>query len=162
MDLDFAYRSRVNTLQLHTYLYGQSRPPTSAVPVGEEAVEELSLSPHSFVLEFGDLKIYRIGEAAMAPTSALPVGASRVISEMQPVLVDPAQSGSGLLNSVIALLPQKDEKQLDDTAILESDVVGFLVITAIDIKAKQMTVLSPAPISLQGRIAITGTLEWQE
>lgn len=116
----------------------------------------------------------------MAPTSALPVGASRVISEMQPVLVDPAQSGSGLLNSVLALLPQRDEKQVDDAAIVESDVVGFLVMyvfliplrqacdnepfhsTAIDIKAKQMTVLSPAPISLQGRIAITGTLEWQE
>lgn len=62
MDLDFAYRSRVNTLQLHTYLYGQSRPLSSTVPAGEEAVEELSLSPHSFVLDFGDLKIYRIGE----------------------------------------------------------------------------------------------------
>lgn len=63
----------------------------------------------------------------MAPTSALPIGASRAISEMQPVLVDPAQSGSGLLNSVLALLPPKDEKQLEDNAIVESDIVGFLV-----------------------------------
>ncbi|GJJ12566.1 hypothetical protein Clacol_006809 [Clathrus columnatus] len=99
----------------------------------------------------------------MAPSSALPIGASRVISEMQPVLVDPTQSGSGLLNSVLALLPPKDEKQLDDTAILESDVVvDYIHSTAIDIKAKQMTVLSPAPGALQGRIAIMGTLEWQE
>ena len=40
----------------------------------------------------------------MAPSSALPIGGTRILSEMQPVLIDPAQSGSGLLNAVLALL----------------------------------------------------------
>ncbi|KAF8511121.1 Pre-mRNA cleavage complex II protein Clp1-domain-containing protein [Hysterangium stoloniferum] len=167
VDLEFAYRSRVHSLQLHSYLYGQSLPlpaGVSAGALGGEAMEELSLSPHSLVIDFNDLTIYRIGEAVMAPTSALPIGASRVVSEMQPVIIDPAQSGSGLLNAVLALLVQPDggEIEKDDEAILNSDVAGFLVVTAIDTNSRQMTVLSPGPGSLHGRIALVGSLEWQE
>lgn len=65
----------------------------------------------------------------MAPTSALPIGGTRIISEMQPVVVDPSQSGSGLLNSVLALLapPNPDESERYDEEILDLNVVGFLV-----------------------------------
>ena len=62
---------------------------------------------------------------AMAPTSALPIGASRVLSEMQPVVVDPTQNGSGLLNAVLALLTP-----IEGTAVLDSDVAGFLIVYA--------------------------------
>lgn len=65
MELDYAYRARVHGLQLHSYLYGQSLPlppGVSSVALGGEALEELSLSPHSLVIEFSDLTIYRIGE----------------------------------------------------------------------------------------------------
>lgn len=65
---------------------------------------------------------------AMAPTSALPIGASRVVSEMQPVVVDPAQSGSGLLNAVLALLTPVEGGPADDSSVLDSDVAGFLVV----------------------------------
>lgn len=63
----------------------------------------------------------------MAPTSALPIGASRVVSEMQPVVVDPAQGGSGLLNAVLALLAPV-EGIIDDAIVLDNDVAGFLVV----------------------------------
>ncbi|KAF8590063.1 Clp1-domain-containing protein [Ramaria rubella] len=164
VELDFAYRSRVHGLQLHSYLYGQSLslpPGVSTATLGGEALEELSLSPHSLVIDFTDLTIYRIGEEAMAPTSALPIGASRVVSEMQPVLVDPAQSGSGLLNAVLALLVPSECAPTDDM-LLDSDVSGFLIVMSVDTNARQMTVLSPGPGSLQGRIALIGSLEWQE
>lgn len=65
----------------------------------------------------------------MAPSSALPIGAARSISEMQPVPVDPAQSGSGLLNAVLALLPPLDGP-IDDNAIVDSDVSGFIMVYA--------------------------------
>lgn len=65
----------------------------------------------------------------MAPTSALPIGAARVVSEMQPLLVDPAASGSGLYNAVLAILapPNPDESERYDEEILDLPVVGYVV-----------------------------------
>jgi len=66
----------------------------------------------------------------MAPTDALPVGATRVVSEMQPVVVNPALPGSGLLNSVLAVLapPSDEESERYDEEILDLHVVGFLIV----------------------------------
>jgi polyribonucleotide 5'-hydroxyl-kinase len=66
----------------------------------------------------------------MAPSSALPIGAQRSISETQPVLIDPSQTGSGLLNAVLALLspPNPDENEQYDEEVLDLDVVAFLVV----------------------------------
>ena len=64
----------------------------------------------------------------MAPSSALPIGAARVVSEMQPVPVDPSMPGSGLLNSVLGLLapPNPDENERYDEEILDLTVTGFI------------------------------------
>lgn len=69
----------------------------------------------------------------MAPSSALPIGATRVVSEMQPVQIDPSQPGSGLLNSVLALLapPNPDENERYDEEILDLNVTGFLVVCVL-------------------------------
>lgn len=66
---------------------------------------------------------------SMAPSSALPIGGTRIVSEMQPVLIDPAQPGSGLLNALVALLapPHPDEAERYDEEILDLNVIGFLV-----------------------------------
>lgn len=66
----------------------------------------------------------------MAPSSALPIGATRVVSEMQPVSIDPASAGSGLLNKVLALLapPNPDENERYDEEILDLPVNGFLIV----------------------------------
>jgi polyribonucleotide 5'-hydroxyl-kinase len=66
----------------------------------------------------------------MAPSDVLPFGATRVVSEMQPALVDPALPGSGLLNCVLALLapPSPDENERYDEEILDLTVVGFLIV----------------------------------
>jgi len=54
---------------------------------------------------------------------------------MQPALVDPASPGSGLLNCVLALLapPNPDENERYDEEILDLTVVGFFIVTNIDI-----------------------------
>lgn len=121
----------------------------------------------------------------MAPVSALPIGATRVVSEMQPLQVDPAQMGSGLYNAVLALLsdPNPDESERYDEEMLDLHVIGFLVMyvpfsqplrgsranmfmfvcsTSIDIPNKRMTILAPSQGSLTGRTAIVGSFEWQE
>lgn len=167
VELDHSYRERVHKYQLHTYMYGQKIDPppgiTSAI-VGGEAVADLVLSPSSCVVKFGDLAIYRIGAESMAPSSALPIGAARMLSEMQPVLVDPASSSSGLLNSILALLApfNPDESERYDEEILDLSVVGFLAVTSIDVPNRKMTILAPNQGSLVGKTALLGSFDWQE
>lgn len=66
----------------------------------------------------------------MAPSSALPIGAARAVSELQPVRIDPASPGSGLLNGVLALLApfHPDENERYDEEILDLPVIGFLYV----------------------------------
>jgi len=122
------------------------------------------LAPLSAAINIDDLTIYRIGGGAMAPSSALPVGAARAISELQPVPVDPTQKGSGLLNAVLALLspPASDESERYDEEVLDLTVAGFLVVNALDFHSKKMTVLAPGQGSLVGRTCLVGSFEWQD
>jgi len=171
VELDATYRERIRRYQLQNYMYGKViRPPpglssTTYLQGGEQAADlTLNLAPVSSIVSFSDLTIYRIGEETMAPTSALPIGATRVVSEMQPLPVDPAQPGSGLYNAVLALLapPNPDESERYDEEVLDLPAVGFLVVTALDIPNKRMTILSPSQGSLVGRTTIVGSFEWQE
>jgi len=167
VELDHSYRERVHNYQLHTYMYGQiipAPPGISSATIGGEALTDLVLSPSSTVISFDDLTIYRIGAESMAPSSALPIGATRVVSEMQPVSVDPAQPGSGLLNAVLALLapPNADEAERYDEEILDLNVTGFLVVTNLDIPHRKMTILAPNQGSVAGKTAILGSFEWQD
>ncbi|KIK59491.1 hypothetical protein GYMLUDRAFT_169375 [Collybiopsis luxurians FD-317 M1] len=167
VELDHGYRERVHKYQLHAYMYGEVIQPPPGIKAGTqggETLTELRLAPSSTVINFSDLTIYRIGAETMAPSSALPIGAARVVSEMQPVLVDPSQPGSGLLNSVLAVLApfHPDENERYDEELLDLTVVGFVVVTNLDVPHKKMTVLSPTQGSLVGKTAIVGSYEWQE
>ncbi|KIJ10513.1 hypothetical protein PAXINDRAFT_177469 [Paxillus involutus ATCC 200175] len=167
VELDHSYRERVRNYQLHVYMYGQNIDPPldiSSAIVGGEAATELILSPSSTVMKFGDLSIYRIGEETMAPSSALPIGAARILSEIQPTIIDPASSSSKLLNKVLALLApfNADETERYDEEILDLHVIGFLIITNHDIPNKKITVLAPNQGSLVGRTAVIGSFEWTE
>lgn len=167
VELDHSYRERVHNYQLHTYMYGQiiSAPPgISSATLGGEALTDLALAPSSTVINFDDLSIFRIGAETMAPSSALPIGAARVVSEIQPVPIDPAQPGSGLLNAVLGLLapPNPDESERYDEEILDLTVTGFLIITNLDIPHRKMTILAPNQGSVVGKTAVVGTFEWQD
>ncbi|KAA1469407.1 hypothetical protein DENSPDRAFT_835025 [Dentipellis sp. KUC8613] len=170
VELDQPYRTRIQTYQLHTYMYGQplTPPPGPGVDpsatAGGEAAMDVHLAPSSSVVSFDDLTVYRIGEETMAPSTALPIGAARTVSEMQPLQLDPAAPGSGLRNAMLALLapPNADEAERYDEEILDLQVVGFLAVTNIDIPNRKMTILSPSPGSFAGRTAIVGSFEWTE
>ncbi|KAF9014076.1 Pre-mRNA cleavage complex II protein Clp1-domain-containing protein [Cyathus striatus] len=167
VELDHSYRERVHNYQLHTYMYGQviqAPPGVSSPSLGGESLSDLILSPSSTVINFGDLSIFRIGAETMAPSSALPIGATRVVSEMQPVPVNPAMPGSGLLNSVLAIMapPNADENERYDEEILDLTVTGFIIVTSLDIPHKKMTVLAPNQGSVLGKTAILGSFEWQD
>ena len=92
----------------------------------------------------------------MAPTSALPIGATRVVSEMQPLLVDPAQPGSGLYNAVLALLspPNPDESERYDEEILDRPAVGFIVVYVSD-AVRTLQNCTDAVLGMQDRVGHT-------
>ena len=110
---------------------------------------DLTLAPLSSIITFSDLSIWRIGEGmgpdasmrlylithvsleTMAPTSALPIGATRVVSEMQPLRIDPALPGSGLYNAVLAIIapPNPDESERYDEEVLDLNVTGYIVVS---------------------------------
>ncbi|KZS88377.1 Clp1-domain-containing protein [Sistotremastrum niveocremeum HHB9708] len=166
VEIDQAYRDRIIDYQLRFYFYGSNLvlPPTvSASSLGGEALVDLSLAPHSLVISFDDITIYRIGEETMAPSSALPIGSQRTITETQPTLIDPGQPGSGLLNAVLALLafPAEGAEHYDEE-VLDRDVSGFIVITELDIPNRKLTILAPSPGTLTARTALVGSFEWRE
>ncbi|KAH0830677.1 hypothetical protein J3R83DRAFT_2132 [Lanmaoa asiatica] len=167
VEVDHAYRVRVHNCQLHTYMYGQNIDPPPGVSsglIGGETATELILSPSSSIINFGDIAIYRIGQESLAPSSALPIGAARTLSEMQPTLLDPASSTARLFNKVLALLApyNEDENERYDEEILDLPTVGFLVITSLDIPNKKMTILAPNQGPIVGGTAIIGSFEWTE
>jgi hypothetical protein len=68
----------------------------------------------------------------MAPTSALPIGATRTVNEMQPITLDPASAGSGLLNAIVALLSppiHPEEAERYDEEVLDLPVSGFIAMS---------------------------------
>ncbi|KAJ6597215.1 Pre-mRNA cleavage complex II protein Clp1-domain-containing protein [Mycena vulgaris] len=168
VELDHLYRERVHNYQLHTYMYGQIIPPPagiSSASLGGETLSDLVLSPSSTIINFGDLSIFRIGAETMAPSSALPIGAARAVSETQAVPIDPSQPGSGLLNAVLAVLAppvNTDESERYDEEILDLPISGFIIVTNLDIPHRKMTILAPNQGSVVGRTAVIGSFEWQE
>ncbi|KAG6860579.1 Cleavage polyadenylation factor subunit clp1 [Termitomyces sp. Mi166 len=184
VELDHSYRDRIHNHQLHAYMYGQILTPPSGVTsavAGGETLSELLLAPSSTVINFDDLTIFRVGAGknismsvpaadetfhaeTMAPSSALPIGATRVVSEMQPVPVDPSKPGSGLVNAVLGVLspPNPDENERYDEEILDLTITGFIIVTHLDIPQKKMTILAPNQGSVVGKTAIIGSFEWQD
>lgn len=118
----------------------------------------------------------------MAPSSALPIGASRALSASTLHQLDPINSAadqSSLLNSILALVDapcggggkgQKDSEvwraELGDEEgekrVAESNVRGYIHVQSIDVAKKRMTVLAPAVGRLPSKTALIGSLDWQD
>ncbi|EJU00802.1 hypothetical protein DACRYDRAFT_89724 [Dacryopinax primogenitus] len=166
VDIDAACRRRSVARQLRGYFYGARHALRGEREEDSDFDPEATLAPTSSVVSFDGLHIYRIGEESLAPSSALPIGAPRAISTTQPIVVDPSSPmhQSRLLNGVLALLGPSalSVVQNDLSQLLECSVAGFLVITAIDQDQRTMTVLAPSAASVEGRIAILGSIEWVE
>ncbi|WAQ87922.1 hypothetical protein PtA15_9A46 [Puccinia triticina] len=155
-DLDITYRRRLESNQIRSYFYGGP------------ALSQGQLSPFTIVVKFEDLTIYRIGDEAIVPSSALPIGATRSVKPTTLTKVDPEnpRSMSNILNLVLSI-PQADW----DGADPESDAafeacsgpsLGFIHLSAIDVKNKKYTILSPLPGRLPRKTAIGGSLEWMD
>ncbi|KAG1328285.1 protein CLP1 [Cocos nucifera] len=112
------------------------------------------LSPHSNIVNFSDISVYRIGGGPQAPRSALPIGAEPVADPTRLVAVNISRD---LLHLVLAVSYAKEPDQ-----IISSNVAGFIYVTDIDIQRKKITYLAPCPGELPSKFLIVGTLTWLE
>ncbi|KAH8930056.1 hypothetical protein BT69DRAFT_1255674 [Atractiella rhizophila] len=148
-DQDTAYRRRIQLQQIRAYFYGGPR------------LTQGVLSPFSFPVRFDELKIYRVGQESLAPSSALPIGAQRQISKTQLYEVDMSipRSATDLASCVLALSQVSDDAPESD--MLLSPVLTFVHLTSIDTVKKKFIILSPLK-PLPRMRAIAGTVQFFE
>ena len=150
VEVDEVYKQKLHDLQIRSYFYGMSpvvpQEPEKNAPAGlDEPLGGVPvLNPYSFTIPFDLLSIYRVGQDRVAPSSALPIGAERTLSEMQVVKLDPVNSPSDLsllLHSVLALIEppvalehheenaaseETPAKEYNDDELLGSTLLGFI------------------------------------
>jgi len=158
LDVHYRQRVHVQQLHTYFYGQTIAPPPALSITSIGDADFDGHLAPSSSVIPFGELTFLRIGESkktdvfppsavlsnqliitflffpflipeSMAPSSALPIGATRTVNEMQPITLDPASPGSGLLNAIVALLAlpmHPEETERYDEEVLDLPVSGFL------------------------------------
>lgn len=153
------------------------------VPGTDEPLGNLShLNPYSQTIPLDLLEVYRVGQDTMAPSSALPIGASRALSTSTLHQLDPVNSAadqSALLHSVLALVDppaggggkgQKDSEVWKDELgddegerqVAVAPIRGFVHVQSIDAAKKRMTVLAPSAGRLPSKTALLGSLDWQD
>lgn len=86
------------------------------------------LSPHSTVLEFKAVKIFKIGGGPQAPLSALPIGAGSTVDPIRLVETTP---NNDMLHSVLAVSYAKSVDK-----ILQSNVAGYLYVYEVRLVVK--------------------------
>jgi hypothetical protein len=68
VELDAAYRERIQARQLYAYMYGETIKPPPGVTsylLGRELATDLTLAPATATVSFDDITIYRIGEGPL-------------------------------------------------------------------------------------------------
>jgi len=112
------------------------------------------LYPYVFDVKFEEIKIFKIG-APEVPGSCLPLGMDLEDVSMKAM---PLQPGQHLLHSLCAV-SAADSLEEDLT---KSNVVGFIVITNVDMEKSTFTVLSPAPRPLPKQYVIVSDIKFMD
>ena len=116
-DLDLPTMSRLQALQTRAYFYG-----------GPPLTQGL-LSPFSIIVRWSDIRILRVGELAgtHAPSSALPLGATRLTRDTELVEVDleGPRAASEVVNRILAV-PMAEEERDGQEKVVKGPVMGFV------------------------------------
>ncbi|KAJ1656084.1 Cleavage polyadenylation factor subunit clp1 [Dispira simplex] len=115
-------------------------------------------SPFSTIAWYQDLKIFRV-EDSLAPSSALPLGQDRKLSETQIVPMEP---GPVLLHSILTVSSLDNTE--DENKLLESNVAGFVYVSSVDENKnkRKLTLLSPFPGRLPRKYLLLTSFKWME
>ncbi|CAO3569151.1 unnamed protein product [Mortierella alpina] len=141
VERDSAFRRQTQKQKIREYFYGTSKS---------------ELAPYSTMVNYHDVEVLRVGEGSLAPSSALPIGEDRKVSETHVVKVEP---GEHLLHSVLAV---SNADKLVESEILETNLAGFVYISEVHDIRKKITVLSPCPGRIPKKFWWLGSLKWAE
>ncbi|CAN6472578.1 unnamed protein product [Victoria cruziana] len=130
------FRQRARNDRISEYFYGLSN----------------YLSPHSHVMNFNDITIFRLGDGLQAPSSALPLGAKPLADPMH---LAPANVSLDMLNQILGVSCATKSDQ-----VILSNVAGFIYIKNIDMKRKRIIYLAPWHCKLPSRFLLIGNLMW--
>jgi len=132
------YRQRTRSFRIKEYFYGIAN----------------DLAPHSNIVNFSDVSVYKIGGGHQAPRSALPIGAEPVADPTRLVAVN---ISTDMIHTVLAISYAKEPEE-----IISSNVAGFIHVTDVDIQRKKLTYIAPCPGDLPSRLLIASSLTWYE
>ncbi|CAM0946097.1 unnamed protein product [Alopecurus aequalis] len=132
------YRQKTRSFRIKEYFYGIAN----------------DLAPHSNIVNFSDVSVYKIGSGHQAPRSALPIGAEPVADPTRLVAVN---ISTDMVHTVLAVSYAKEPDE-----IISSNVAGFIHVTDVDIQRKKLTYIAPCPGDLPSRLLIASSLTWYE
>ncbi|CAG8481284.1 8585_t:CDS:10 [Cetraspora pellucida] len=141
VDRGKVFRRQVQMRKIREYFYG---------------LPKFELSPCSTLINLNDITIYRVGVGSLAPSSALPIGIDRKVSETQLVKVEPDDT---IRHSILALTAANSP---DEQTLLESNIIGFIYVSEVDMVKQKMTILTPCPGRLPKQYLIMGSYKWME
>ncbi|KAI8049971.1 Pre-mRNA cleavage complex II protein Clp1-domain-containing protein [Syncephalis plumigaleata] len=136
---------------------------------------QCELSPFSLVINFNDVKIYRVGEENVVPSSALPLGVDRISSSERLI---PIEAGDILLHSILAIVDAtasavaaavSDTPTATTSATSEEEeklgtasVLGFVYVSDVNTTKRKLTVLTPSASRLPSNRLVMGAFKWAE
>ncbi|KAJ2605027.1 Cleavage polyadenylation factor subunit clp1 [Coemansia sp. RSA 1722] len=128
---------------------------------GTQAEPRMSFST---VVNFADTRVVRVGEDAKPPSSTLPLGETRKLTDTSVVDVD---LDEGLFHSVLAVtdVPISVDNDNNDVApdvVVGAAVLGFVNVTKVDMDKRRLTVTSPVPGRLPTNLLLYSDVKWME
>lgn len=164
-------RAEARQRRIRDYFYGVNR----------------EFHPHRKTVGFHDMLIYRVGGVAVAPSSALPIGASRrLVSSVLPFFVlflsrglcsSPVLPSSGwffsvaqdpnqltrvipnpsLVNSILGISMAKDPNE-----VLSTSVAGYVSVVEVDEEKQTVTLLVPNLKPFPSNFFLLGSIKWYD
>eukprot|EP01083_Nonionella_stella_P055972 147589_1 len=110
------------------------------------------LYPHQKVIREEELQVVRLGAGPKAPSTALPIGQEPVVNPLK--CVD-QKLNKELAHCILAVSYATSREE-----VLHSNVAGFLHVTKVDKKKKQLTCLTPCPGPLPGQFLLLSNIKW--
>ena len=118
------------------------------------------LRPISLDVFIDEVHVFRVDEAPQAPLTALPLGA---IAGSQPLLavtpLDGAQLGA-IVHTILAVVRAKPDASADE--LVGAPVAGAVLVIAVDLEKKRITLLAPSPLPLPSPVLVAGSLKWSD
>ncbi|KAJ1901825.1 Cleavage polyadenylation factor subunit clp1 [Kickxella alabastrina] len=146
VDRNATYRRQLNDCIIRQYFNGTAKEPLASFPA---------------VVNFQDVTILRVGEDVRAPSSTLPLGEIRKLTETTVFTVEPDEALSHSVLAVTDAQPPVDGED-DSDGVVGVQALGFVNVTKVDMEKKRFTMSSPVPGRLPKKVLVYGHIKWME